>query len=253
MFAKGVFCFLPWLGLPFFHARVFYFSGALMTGIVKLAIIGIVIGGVSGVNPLEKSVKHIQSVAIATHGRESAVYHKHDISLTGLPLKDTVITGNENTPRKVASADKPIFHYVDAQLWEYVRQGLSYLESPLASFPPEAVDPTYLHPDKKGYGAYGFTPAAYADVQRNYAFFKAVTWEEMLSSQALYDLANRAFADLLLTHLQDFIDPQASYVEKFAVLHQAWNLGLSGFKSGRHVVVSRLKRADAFISAHPAI
>ncbi len=215
---KG-FLFFTLAWFAFFPCQGFLFSGVLMTGIVKLAIIGIVIGGLSGINPLEKSVKHIQGVAIDNHGRESAVYHKHNISLTGLPVKDTVITGSENTASKVATADKLIFHYMDAQLWEYVRQGLSYLESPLSALPPEAVDPTYLHPDKKGYGAYGFTPAAYADVQRNYAFFKAVTWEEMLASPVLYDLANRAFADLLLTHLQDFIDPHASYAEKFAVLH----------------------------------
>ena len=220
-----------------------------MTGLVKFAIIGVVIGGVSGINPLEK----IPGVAIVNHGRESAVYQKNGISLTGFPNKGTVLTATEAIERKIAAADNQDFHSMDSQLWEYVRQGLSYLESPLAALPPEAVSPTYLHPDKKGYGAYGFTPAAYADVQRSYAFFKTVTWEEMLSSQALYDLANRAFADLLLNNLQDFISPQASYAEKFAILHQAWNLGLSGFKSGRHVVVSRLKRADEFISSHPAI
>ncbi len=138
------------------------------------------------------------------------------------------------------------FNYVNQELWGYLRSGLNYLESPSPLKPPESIPPAYIHPDAKGFGAYGFSPEAYEDVQRAYPFFRQYRWEEIMRSSKLYDLANRAFADWLLGNLRDYLPPQASKPQIFEVLHQAWNTGLSGFKNGRRVVESRTRRALEF-------
>lgn len=139
-----------------------------------------------------------------------------------------------------------LFKYVTPGLWQYLRLGLTYLESPQPLAPPEAVPPTYLHPDLKGYGAYGFSVNAYLDVQRDYPIFRQYSWQDILHSQQLYDLANQAYADWLLSNLQNNLLPGAAEHEIFNVLQQAWNLGLSGFKRGRKVVRSRTKRAQEY-------
>ena len=140
----------------------------------------------------------------------------------------------------------PQFHYANAQLWGYLRLGLTYLESPKPSDPPEAVPPTYVHPDSRGFGAYGLSPEAYQDVQRLYPTFKNYDWLDILNSAQLYELANQAFADLLLKNLQNYIPAGATQEQIFDIIHQAWNLGLSGFKNGGMTVVSRIKRAEEF-------
>jgi hypothetical protein len=145
----------------------------------------------------------------------------------------------------------PPFQYANVQLWEYVRLGLNYLESPTPLYPPETVPPTYAHPDLKGFGAYGFSPEAYRDVQRLYPFFQNYSWQDILHSQQLYDLANQAFADWLLKNLQSHIPCDATQEQIFDVLHRAWNVGLSGFKKGKEVVPSRSRRAEEFKAYWP--
>jgi hypothetical protein len=142
--------------------------------------------------------------------------------------------------------DGPSFKYATTPLWQYLRLGLNYLESPKPLSPPKTVSPKYVHPDGKGFGAYGFSPQAYQDVQRLYPFFKQHSWQEIMNSPRLYDLANQAFADWLLKNLQEYIPAQATREEIFDLLHQAWNLGLTGFKNGKKVVASRTKRAQEF-------
>jgi hypothetical protein len=140
----------------------------------------------------------------------------------------------------------PPFQYANARLWGYLRSGLNYLESPKPLSSPESVPPTYVHPDLRGFGAYGFSPEAYRDVQRLYPFFRNYGWQDILHSQQLYELANQAFADWLLKNLQNDIPPSATKEQIFDVFHLAWNLGLSGFKNGREVVASRSRRAEEF-------
>ena len=142
---------------------------------------------------------------------------------------------------------KPLFVYASCELWAYLRIGLNYLESPQPLAPPDTIPPTYVHPDGRGFGAYGFSPEAYEDVRQHYAFFRGYSWEDRLASADLYALANQAFADLLLEHLQEYVPEGADKKTVFLVLHQAWNLGLSGFKRGRHVVSSRTRRAEEFL------
>jgi hypothetical protein len=143
-----------------------------------------------------------------------------------------------------------VFAQATDDLWQYLRIGLTYLESPKPLQPPEAVPPAYIHPDSQGFGAYGFSPGAYQDVQRLYPFFQKYSWQEIMNSPKLYDLANRAFADWLLKNLKDYIPEGASPEKTFEVLHQAWNLGLTGFKNGRKVVPSRSRRAGEFLALH---
>jgi hypothetical protein len=45
---------------------------------------------------------------------------------------------------------------------------------------------------------------------------------------------------------RSYIPANASKQQVFDVLHQAWNLGLTGFKNGRKVVSSRTRRAEEF-------
>ena len=142
----------------------------------------------------------------------------------------------------------PVFLYATPELWSYLRKGLNYLESPKPLSDPESVAPSYMHPDSKGFGAYGFSPIAYSDVQRLYPFFKKYSWQDITDSASLYDLANQAFADWLLKNLQHEIQPDAAPAQIFHILHQAWNLGLAGYKRGRCVVSSRLKREEEFLS-----
>jgi hypothetical protein len=148
----------------------------------------------------------------------------------------------------VHNPEVPTFTYATTALWQYLRMGLNYLESPQPISPPESVPPSYVHPDQKGFGAYGFSPGAYKDVQRVYPLFRQYSWQDVMSSRVLYDLANQAYADWLMKNLQDYISLNADKKEVFAVLHQTWNLGLTGFKNGRCVVASRLRRAEEFKS-----
>ncbi len=153
-------------------------------------------------------------------------------------------------PRPVQSERSPDFLFATDELWSYLRKGLTYLESPSPLKPPEAVPPSYVHPDGRGFGAYGFSPEAYADVQRFYPFFKQYSWERILRSQELYDLANRALCDWMLKNLASYIPENAGKKEIFGVVHKAWNLGMGGFKRGREVVPSRARRAREFLSTN---
>ncbi|MGE5307866.1 MAG: hypothetical protein ACM3OC_02120 [Deltaproteobacteria bacterium] len=147
-----------------------------------------------------------------------------------------------------AGTGTPRFESATDEMWSYLRKGLTYLESPTPLLPPEAVAPSYIHPDGRGFGAYGFSPEAYEDVQRLYPYFRAFSWEQVLRSQKLYDLANRALCDWMLKSLSDLIPANAEKKEVFTVLHKAWNLGMGGLRKGREVVPSRARRAAEFLA-----
>ncbi len=136
---------------------------------------------------------------------------------------------------------KPQFQYANTQLWGYLRLGLTYLESPKPSSPPEAVPPTYVHPDLRGFGTYGLSPEAYEDVRRLYRDFKDYAWQDILYSPQLYELANQAFADLLLKNLQEYLPKSATQEQIFDIIHKAWNLGLTGLKNGGKLLPQELK------------
>jgi hypothetical protein len=77
------------------------------------------------------------------------------------------------------------FQYANSKLWGYLRLGLNYLESPRPLLLPETIPTTYVHPDLKGFGSYGFSQDAYTDVRKAYPFFKSYEWEDILHSQQL--------------------------------------------------------------------
>ena len=173
---------------------------------------------------------------------------------TSLPVTVIMDKAIDTAPRVSMQApavqdDSPIeFHYATREMWEYLKAGLNYLESPKPDAPPETIPPSYVHPDKRGFGAYGFSPEAYADVQNLYPYFQGISWEQVMHSGKLYDLANRAFCDWLIKNMQDYIPAGASKAVVFENVHKAWNLGLAGFKKGRQVVASRTRRASEFLS-----
>ncbi|MBP6919757.1 MAG: hypothetical protein KBC23_02055 [Candidatus Omnitrophica bacterium] len=146
----------------------------------------------------------------------------------------------------------PVFQYATDELWQYLRKGLNYLESPRPAQDPETVSPLYIHPDGRGFGCYGFSPEAYQDVQRLYPYFRRISWEHLLSSFRLYDLANQAFCDWLIKNLRDYCEGGKEPSDVFDTVQQAWNLGLSGFKNGRKVVSSRMRRAKDFKNYYEA-
>lgn len=78
------------------------------------------------------------------------------------------------------------FKYANDKLWGYLRLGLNYLESPKPFSLPESIQPTYRHPDLRGFGAYGFSSETYKDVQRLYPFFKNYSWEDILKNLQRY-------------------------------------------------------------------
>ncbi len=169
------------------------------------------------------------------------------LTIAGLLVFSCKPQANEYTFTPKSAGGFYTFNQATPELWNYLRSGLNYLESPSPLMPPKSIPPTYIHPDSKTFGAYGFSPEAYKDVQRLYPFFKQYNWQNIMHSFRLYDLANQAFADWLLKNLKDYLPENASKQQVFQILHQAWNLGLSGFKNGRKVVDSRTKRAQEFI------
>lgn len=164
-----------------------------------------------------------------------------------VPASDRVPAPQAVTRPAAAEKAAIAFSRANDELWAYLKKGLTYLESPTPLKPAEAVAPTYVHPDGRGFGAYGFSPEAYEDVQRLYPYFRAYSWDQVLASQKLYDLANRALCDWMLKSLRGYIPPAASKRDVFLVLHKAWNLGVGGFKKGREVVPSRTRRAEEFL------
>lgn len=139
-----------------------------------------------------------------------------------------------------------VFKYADSERWRYLRLGLNYLESPKPVSPPEDVSPGYIHPDSRGFGAYGFTSEAYQDVQRVYPYFRSYSWQDIKHSHRLYELANQAFADWLLRNLQNYIPESAEEEQVFDIIQKAWNTGLSGFRNGKEITLSRAIRAEQF-------
>jgi hypothetical protein len=167
-----------------------------------------------------------------------------------LPAGTKTSAGNiKAMPMPIANhADAPpVFKHATPEMWQYLRRGLNYLESPEPLSRPEDVSSAYVHPDGKGFGPFGFSPEAYKDVQRVYPYFRQFAWQDVLGSSSLYDLATQAFADWLLGNLQDNIPEGATDRQVFDALHKAWNLGLTGFKNGRSVVSSRIRRAEEFV------
>lgn len=146
-----------------------------------------------------------------------------------------------------AASSEPMFEHARPQLWRYLRRGLNFLESPLPLQAPETVLPSYVHPDGRGYGPYGLSPAAYADVQTAYPYFRPFSWGKVLSSPSLYERASQAFCDLLLKHTEEYLPASAERQEVFDLTQKVWNLGLRGFKQGRTVVSSRQRRAVEFM------
>jgi hypothetical protein len=177
------------------------------------------------------------------------------LTLVSLAIAAPCATAKESGPQlmrvaAVTADNSPVFSFATDELWSYLRKGLTYLESPTPLLPPEAVQPSYVHPDGRGFGAYGFSPEAYEDVQRLYPYFKKYAWQQLLASQRLYDLANRALCDWMLKNLRPYFPVSAEKKEIFLVVHKAWNLGLGGFKLGREVVPSRTRRAEEFLAGN---
>lgn len=209
--------------------------------------------------PANKHGTSSSALAYATRAFYDEALMLKRLRITNIILLCISITILEAAPLSAGYLIKPEslfpksqFQYANAQLWGYLRIGLTYLESPKPSSPPEAVPPTYVHPDSRGFGTYGLSPEAYEDVQQIYPYFKNYNWQDVLNAPQLYELASQAFADLLLKNLQDYIPKDATQEQIFDIIHRAWNLGLTGFKNGRETVASRIKRAEEFKISYSA-
>jgi|GEM_PF-1181994 len=181
-------------------------------------------------------------------GAEPCIMRNQITLFTPSVISEPAVPARIISPIVPERPESLVFSCATNELWQYLRKGLNYLESPRPLDDPESVPPSYAHPDGRGFGCYGFSPEAYQDVQRLYPFFRDIPWERILASHRLYDLANQAFCDWLLKNLRDYCPQGDERSDVFDVVQKAWNLGLSGFKKGRMVVSSRMRRAEEFKS-----
>ena len=143
---------------------------------------------------------------------------------------------------------QPQFNYATDKLWNYVSPGLSMLET--STLNPSSVNPGLVHQDGQGRGAYGLQQGAYQDVQKAYPYFQDLSWQDVTSNPLHYELASRAYADLMMKHLWGHIQNGLTYPQAFNELQKAWNLGAGGYDKGRQVVSSRQKKADKYTGAN---
>jgi hypothetical protein len=140
------------------------------------------------------------------------------------------------------------FNYADDNLWSYLRSGLSQLET--GTLDPSTVKPGFTHADKTK-GAYGFSENAYKDVQKAYpSYFKGLTYQDVTSDPSHYELASRAYADLMLKHLQNHIHG-LTYPQTFNEFQKIWNTGATGYDKGKPTAKGRQKNADKYIEENP--
>jgi hypothetical protein len=136
---------------------------------------------------------------------------------------------------------EPKYKYLTPELWSLLRPGLAELETS-----GKLVPPSYLHPDRIGYGALGLTPVAYKDVQTYYPEFRNIPWREVITpTSPYYEPAAHSYGDLLLWHFLH--SPKLDIPKMFDTLQKIWNLGPTGYKRGRKIPASRKIRAQEYL------
>ncbi len=132
-------------------------------------------------------------------------------------------------------------------LWDYLREGLNYVEAS-----GEEVPIDFVHPGGVAYGPLALTRIAVKDVIIHYEEMSDCSVEEILSDEELYEECGRLYADLLLGHYLKIKDPGMGKEDIFDILQRAWFLGPTIFKDGGEIPMSRQENARQYIkmSAH---
>jgi len=132
---------------------------------------------------------------------------------------------------------------MDNQLWQYLRQGLNYLEASGKNYPPN-----FVHPGGVAYGPLGLSRIAVLDVIQKDVSLSKLSPENVFNDARLYEDFAKSYADLLLRRYLK-VDYSAMPKNKvFNILQKAWFLGPGLYKQGREVIPSREKRAQEYIS-----
>lgn len=129
------------------------------------------------------------------------------------------------------------------ELWQYLRTGLSYLESSGRNYPP-----SFVHPGGVAYGSLGLTRIAVLDVIQNRASLSKFTPEDAFTQNVIYEEFAKNYADLLLRHYLGIDYHNMSPEGVFDVLQRAWFLGPNLYKTGGKVLLSREKKAQEYVS-----
>jgi len=147
---------------------------------------------------------------------------------------------NSPAPKTISYASTP---NMSSQLWQYLRQGVHYLESS-----GKDVSPDFVHPGGVAFGPLGFTHIAAKDIILNFPELSEFNLQDVFSQSQVYEEFARCYADLLLRKYLNMEYWQMPASEVFAVLQKAWFLGPGLYKKGQKVPSSRKKRAAEYLA-----
>ncbi|MCX5667329.1 MAG: hypothetical protein NTY34_03340 [Candidatus Omnitrophica bacterium] len=168
-----------------------------------------------------------------------------ELSLRGaIATKQSLLEVASLTKRVARNDGCEIDSLARANLWQYLRTGINYLEASGRDVPIH-----YKHPGGKAYGPLALTPIAIKDVRLHYPLLSAYTLDNVLSDRELYEKFAAAYAELLLKHyfrIDFFHMPKE---EVFEALQKGWFLGPTLYKKGRPVIASRQTRAAEYIDS----
>jgi len=127
-------------------------------------------------------------------------------------------------------------------LWQYLRQGLNYLEASGKNYPPD-----FEHPGAVAFGPLGLSKVAVEDVFEKFPSMARFGREEVFKDPQVYENFAKCYADLLLRHYLGLDYWKMDQKQVFDVLQRAWFLGPNLYKQGASIIASRERRTREFV------
>jgi hypothetical protein len=127
-------------------------------------------------------------------------------------------------------------------LWQYLRQGLNYLEASGKNYSPD-----FEHPGGVAFGPLGLSKVAVEDVFERFPSMSRFGIDEVFKDPIVYENFAKCYADLLLRHYLRMDYWKMDQKQVFDVLQRAWFLGPNLYKQGASIIASRERRAKIFI------
>jgi len=150
---------------------------------------------------------------------------------------------NVTAPLKLTQPQSVRNVSAQAQMWDYLREGINYLEASGKEIP------TYImHAGGKAYGPLALSPIAIKDVKNHYPRLSGLKTEEVLLDKDLYERFAFLYADLLLKHYLKLDYQRMDKKEVFVILEKAWFLGPSLYLRGHPVIASREIKAEKYVN-----
>jgi hypothetical protein len=134
---------------------------------------------------------------------------------------------------------------MNKDLWQYLRQGLNYLEASGQNYPPD-----FVHPGAVAFGPLGLSKVAVEDVFERFPSMSRFSANEVFKDPLVYENFAKCYADLLLRHYLGLDYWTMDKKEVFDVLQRAWFLGPNLYKQGASIIASRERRARNFIETN---